>query len=152
MVWKLAWRSGRGRLEGSGIPEDALGASPRKDWQLYYSAEVNRSARIQRLVLYTGSFCFAPLAFPNCASPPFLLYRLCRLPMPYHIILNPWCMHVIRGSLDIGEQHNMQNFSNIVSSLGYTPHAHFSPPLPFPLFFFGSVVPAASPFFCASCP
>jgi hypothetical protein len=118
LVWNLAWRSGKGRLEGQGIPEVAQGVFLEKIGKLYYSAEVNRSAQIQGLVLYTGSFCFAPLAFHNCAFPPFLLYRLCHLPMIFHPVLTPCCMHVIRGSSNVDKQRHMQISPTLFYPLG----------------------------------
>lgn len=152
MVWTLAWRSGKGRLECQGIPEVARGVFLEKIGELYYSAEVNRSAQIQRLVLYTGSFCFAPRIFYRCAIPLFLLYMLCPLANAFPHHNDPLVYACDSWQLQHWQAASYANFSNIVSSLGYSPQTHFSPPLPFPLFCFDSVVPAASPFFFASCP
>ena len=158
MIWKLAWRSGKGRLAGYGIlPRSHESFSTRKIGSCTIAQKQIALLKLQRLVLYTVRFfCCAPRILNRCFVPPSLLYSPpvdaspnCQNPVRHRFVSR---MHALDHSWRPFESRSSacQISSNLFHPFGYSPH--FSPPLPFPLFCFGSVAPAASPFFSACCP
>lgn len=131
------------------------GCLPRKNRQMYHSAEVNSSAESKKIDIVHWELLL-PFHRSQATVRTVQSTARCRahLLMLFPTMCFPLCMLNWLFQVPGDSEPRYAIFrvfqAAIVQLLGI--HAHFSPPLPFPLFCFASVAPAASPFFSASFP